>query len=377
MKKMKRVVATLLAAGMALTLSFSAIAATATVTPTSPVSASSETTVDFVKKYVTTNNSVPATFPKETLTFNVEPEAAYLGNGEIRPNDLPTGATTAFRVTDKVVSGNEMTVGMTIPAYDKVGRYNYTVTEVAGSTQGVNYDVTNNSFNVQVLVTYNETTRALEKSVAFTKKNGDVKVDSIVNKYDLGAFDITKTVSGNMGNKDGYFTINVTLTSDKVVLSDITYKDFEKKTENGVETYEEVTKTLEAYDEGSTSDNKKWVKQNDNTYKAELSVLLTHNGNSLFSNLPAGVYYTVEEDSKHTALSTDYTSEAGYTATYTGNYNNVQVTADSKNSITVNNARGTSVDTGVILDSAPYVLLLALAGLGTFAVVSKKREEEF
>ena len=44
--------------------------------------------------------------------------------------------------------------------------------------------------------------------------------------------------------------------------------------------------------------------------------------------------------------------------------------------MTITNNKGVEVDTGISLDNMPYIMMLAMAALGTLGFVSKKRKEE-
>ena len=92
-----------------------------------------------------------------------------------------------------------------------------------------------------------------------------------------------------------------------------------------------------------------------------------------FTNVPAGVTYTVSEESY---------KDDGYT-TYIGEEieanktNSAEGTATAeKATVAFFNHKGGDVDTGVILDNAPYMLMLAVVAGGAMTLVIKKRREE-
>lgn len=91
-----------------------------------------------------------------------------------------------------------------------------------------------------------------------------------------------------------------------------------------------------------------------------------------FLNLPEGVTYKVEEVNVPAGYKT-YINGADTTATATeGTIGNTAVTIGYEN---VNG--DTTIDTGVILDNAPYILMLAVvAGAAMTLVIKKRREEE-
>lgn len=329
---MKKFVSILLA--LVLCLSFAAAAFA-----TDNVTASEVRTFEFTKTYVTSSGTTPATYPAETLQFNVTAD-------EINPDD------TMVTIADTTVDANPDNIVLTVPSYSKVGKYNYTISEVAGNTAGVTYAT--NTFNVQVFASYNTDHTAIVTEVAITTKDGeDVKVTGLTNTYDLGALDITKTVTGNMGSQDKEFNVDVTFTSTEDVKSDITYVD------NG------ETKTIPA---SAMADGSETV-----------VITVKHGETVSFTNIPYGVSYTVKEQ--------DYTSggvnsDNGYDAalyavndgTSAASDNGVTETADSaKDTVSITNNKGTAVDTGISLDNLPYILLLVVVIAAAVVLFSKKR----
>lgn len=327
MRKMKKALATVLAATMVMGMSSTAWATTPTT----------ETEFKFKKTYETSNGATPATFPKETLSFTVSPKEGNPDN------------TKMISVADHTVDSNpDENIIVTIPEYEKVGKYNYTVSEVPGNTQGVTYS--NNTFDVQVLAFYetDATTqeRKIKTQVAFTKKDANnLKVDGIVNKYDLGTLTVDKNVSGNLASDTEKFAIDVVFTSNKPVHSAI--DGVTRWTEeNGVYTSNTVTFNIAHGDDVST-----------------------------IANIPVGVSYTVVEQSKHTEKDANGSDASkGYTATYENA--NGTIEADKTSAAVVLNTKGTEVDTGITLDSLPYIMILAVAALGMVGFVAKKRKED-
>ena len=320
---MKKLASIMLALTLVLGMSNVAFAADGT--------SSEAKTFTFEKRYETSACETPATFPTETLKFSV---TADEGN--------PDG--TMITIADHTVASNPGSVVVTVPTYSKVGKWNYTVSEVAGTTQGVTYAP--NSFGVQVLVAYDENDN-LVATTAFTTTDGkEGKIDEIVNKYDLGNLSVKKNVSGNLASKTQKFDIDVKFTSTKEVKSaisgaaDIAVNEWVKTGDVWT-----VTKTLSL---------------------AHKDALVT------FNNIPAGVTYEVVEQSKHAGTDTNGSDPSkGYTVTYTGEKGTIA--ADTTGAATVNNEKGTTVDTGIGMDNLPYLLLLAAAFVGIVVFFAKRR----
>ena len=224
-----------------------------------------------------------------------------------------------------------------------------TVTETAGNTAGVDYaadpmimvitagyadDDENSTLSYWV---------GLHDSKVFNDKNKPFE-----NTYTAGSLNVTKKVTGSLGNKDKKFNIDVTFTAPagKTVNSTITYVN------NGEKTIAPAAWTL------NTTTNK---------YEATVTVELAHKESVQFNNIPKDVTYIVEEQ--------DYSREE-YTATYEEDSKSGTI-ANNVKSTTITNKRGDdTIDTGVILDNAPYILMLAVVAGGAMTLVIKKRREE-
>ena len=85
----------------------------------------------------------------------------------------------------------------------------------------------------------------------------------------------------------------------------------------------------------------------------------------------------------YTVTEHDYTTDDGYEApeyVYTvddaTNADSVKTIKGTVNKVEVINTKGDVIDTGVILDNAPYMLMLAVVAAGAMTLVIKKRREE-
>ena len=84
----------------------------------------------------------------------------------------------------------------------------------------------------------------------------------------------------------------------------------------------------------------------------------------MFTNIPYGVTYTVAES--------DYTGEGYDAPTYTYG-DDTQAVDSASETVEIVNNKGGRVDTGVSLDSLPYVMLLTLVCGGMALLVTRKR----
>ena len=333
---MKKLFALLLTLALVLSFGITAMAA-------EPVMTSKATTYEaLIKTYNVVGGNDATLYPAETLTFTSTPAVS---------NPDPTNLT----VNDLEVTGNtKQKLVINVPAYSKVGVYHYTITENAGNTQGVTY--TTDAVNVSVLVEYDYTDEdgdgyGLKATIGVTNAagegEGELKHDTFTNTYSLGSLTVSKEVAGNLASQSQEFAIDVTFTSDKPVLSTITCGD------------------------GQTITSANWT-QAESVYTAKVTVKLIHGQDVTFNNIPAGVTYTVVEQAKHEAPDPNGSNpETGYTVTYEGETGTIaeNVTAAAK----VINTKGTTVNTGVVLDSLPYVLLIAVAVVAVVLFTVRKR----
>ena len=339
MKRMKKVLAGLLAATMVMSMSVTAWAEELNMT-------SPEGSCDaYIKAYTLEGTTDKTLYPAETLNFTSTP-------AENNPD-----TTNLVIAPLQVVGNSDQKLAITIPSYTKAGIYKYTIAETAGETQGVSY--TNGTIEVSVLVEYDYDDAdndgyGLKATVGVTSSGGS-KSGTFTNTYKLGSLKVSKEVSGNMASKTQKFDIDVTFTSDQEVLSEISYGG-------------DKTIAINNWTKGEDSD----------VWTVTKTISIAHGEDVTFSNIPEEVTYSVAEQDKHFALDATGSDPAtGYSVKYTDADENKTIAVNETDEVTVTNTKGTNVDTGIILDSAPYILLLAFAAMGVFAVVSKKREEEF
>lgn len=265
------------------------------------------------------------TSPIETFSFTAE----YLGGekGATDPGKVPVIGNAAYLAGGAATQNNtkDIAVDFSSVNYRTVGIYNYKITEANNHTAGVTYAP---AIGMKVTVgnASDENTSVEVKSVSFwtldedgktfkEKINGD---DAFENTYTANTLTMTKTVKG--GTKAD---------NPKTVI---------------VKAGEETTYTFK----------------------------LKHGDSIYIENLPKDITWSVEE-----------TPAEGYTAyteygvlnktqgtSYNGTTNGQEITA------AFTNVKDGEIDTGVILDNAPYILMLAVVAGGAMTLVIKKRREE-
>jgi len=192
-----------------------------------------------------------------------------------------------------------------------------------------------------VTVLQGENGRLRVAAVHTEAEDGD-KADKFPNEYSAGSLAIAKVVTGNMGDKEKYFKVTVTLTGEKE-------KNYATSYSVTGGSYEENPEIIEI---GIPTD-----------------FYLKHDDTITIKNLPYGVTYTVAEAdyTKDEEGNDDYDKAA-----YTLSDGNCKIDSAS-DTVTITNNKDMDIDTGVILDNVPYVLLLACVFGGMSVFFAKKR----
>lgn len=204
---------------------------------------------------------------------------------------------------------------------------------------------------------------------------------------ELAKFKIMKQVRGPLASHDQSFDVTVTLTSEKPVRSDISY----------------TGGSIKKVGEGSG-----WAGNDAVGYTASVQLSIKDDQTVVFSGVPAGVSYTVKEDNKHIdKLTADNLNDPskGYTVAYYGGGTKLDnptptthgdygkslsatgtVGKDTNNNIIIANSKGMNDEdggmvkpnTGIHLDSLPYIMILGLVvlGAGMMIVKNRRRREE-
>lgn len=303
----------------------------------------------FGKTYKLVN--ADTTSPAETFTFKFSKgQVTDAAVGTVAPA-IPN-ATVSFDAGEAVTNAGltkQVPVALSGITWPSVGIYTYDVTEVTGSTPGVTYS--DRTLKLKVTVAYDDQTQTYYTAfvtMSLDDDNGDgrtdVKTGAFENTYSAGSLAVTKTVTGNMGDRSKYFAINVTLTGEQGKTYAASYP---------------VSGGSKLID-GTTAETTASISVDGRSR----TFYLKHGETFTIKNLPYGVTYEVTED--------NYTAEGYKAAEINFPDKNKKIDTASETVTIINNKQAT-VDTGIVLDSLPYVLLLVLSIGGVVLFVLKRR----
>ena len=286
--------------------------------------------------------------PEALFEFTIRADGTQADqSGEPYPSDLPRISVADFN--DTVIaqgeSGKTLRVTITLPVYTNVGVYKYTISQTDPKISGVTCHKEDIHLTVQVI--WDETEKQVRVAAVHCEAEGSEKSDEITNTYHSGSLAITKEVTGNMGDQKQYFDVTVTLTAPA-----------------GTTASGDSTVVITGGSEGNLTNSIQYGVPTDFKFK--------HNDTITLSNIAAGATYTVEEK--------DYTGEGvgkGYDdPAYNFSDSSKQITSEVGDTVTITNNKGVPVDTGISLDNAPYLLLLAVVLVAGTVLVLKRRHRE-
>ena len=318
------------------------------------VAAEEHTDMETVTISVTYNETnEDTTSPAEEFAFTIANDSVTNAASGVTKENMPTPTVgSVMYAAGDAGNAGTMTKNVTIDLpdnYTSVGIYTYTITPTSGTTAGVTYWTRPIKLVVTVIQDANNRLRVAavhtENGYNVTAEDA-TKSDDIIYTYSAGSLAVKKLVTGNLGDRDKEFNVTVTFTApaNEKVKSVISYTDG-------------TAKTIET---------SKWTEKNGSN-QAVVTITLKHNETVTFTNIPYGVTYEVKE--------ADYTSEANgkYDAAkydFTDTAKKIDTASDT---VTITNNKNSAVDTGIVLDSLPYVLLIAVAVVGVVIFTARKR----
>ena len=325
----------------------------------------SGTTTTFTKTLdLGSNANIPAVEFEYTIAPGTEKIAAADNTFEVLPGvGTPTITKATFAagpLADGATTAEQtVTVSFTNVNFTEPGVYRYIITETKNQQYGfIEYDSKENRYLDVCIV--DDGNGALEvgnyvlheTAVAPNSKGTatDAKSTGYTNKYLNQDLTISKTVSGNQASRDKYFKFDVTvenLTAGNICSVDTSHADG---------TVGSNAATLDAY-EGETNATSITA---DASGKATATFYLQHGQSIVIKGLAKGASYTVVETPE------EYTCDAANN-TISGEI------ADAAATAAFTNTKKGTVPTGVILDSAPFILIIVLAAAALAFTAARKK----
>ncbi len=369
MKKNRRILSTLIA--LVLFCAMTAATAFAAVPSSLTVDGNTENGTINLTKYLVVDKDAPV--PAASFSFSLAPETVEEGTETDAGIPVYTGsvvtdgtATVTFTNGDPTTDGaaddgiandgnkkyatGTAALSLAGASFTKPGVYRYGVTETTEGGAGLTVDRT--KYIVDVYVGYDTVDGAESTDLSILqviiKKDGpgDKSEIAFKNIFESQSLTVSKTVAGNMGDrtKDFSFTLNITADGK---LSENTKITAVKTDQDGYTS--EVTVTV-----GSDS-----------------AFTLKHGETLAVPGLPEETAYTVTETKDD-----DYTTTVDSTGTFDTTNNKVSNTVGSTgNTEAFTNTASKTVDTGIILDIAPYIIIFVIAIVGAILFFGRKRKK--
>lgn len=308
-------------------------------------------TVTF-KKLIDMTNATGAGVPTGNFTFTVGVPTS-VGTGETQGQVADIESVTATSDgSDEELTG---TITFADDAFDAVGTYVYTLQENDGGNPDIDYHESD-VYTLRVTVLNASSTNPDGETfvigdVTLQGENG--KTDTITNEYTTYDLTVTKTVTGDWGVASDSFTFDIEFNNVPASATSFTMDGQEK-------TFASIL--------------------NEGKYKTQFTLTGVTGGNSIkFEGLPSGVTYTITEENVGAAAGYQTSAKGTGDTDYTEGkvYNGDMMVSDVAQDITVDytNTRDPGPATGIVMDVAPYALLVVIAAAGCFVFLRKRRED--
>lgn len=318
-------------------------------------------TVTF-KKLIDMKNATGASIPTGDFTFTVGAPSSTTGSDiagnpseDITDEDDQTQGTQIVVSSDGTKNELEGTITFKDTAFDAVGTYVYTLQENDGGNPDIDYHESD-VYTLRVTVLNASSTNPDGETfvigdVTLQGENG--KTDTITNEYTTYDLTVTKTVTGDWGVASDSFTFDIEFNNVPVSATSFTMGGQEK-------TFASIL--------------------NEGKYKTQFTLTGVTGGNSIkFEGLPSGVTYTITEENVGAAAGYQTSAKGTGDTDYTEGkvYNGDMMVSDVAQDITVDytNTRDPGPATGIVMDVAPYALLVVIAAAGCFVFLRKRRED--
>ena len=301
------------------------------------------------KDYEVKNGTAPA----ETFKYSFAPYSYQDPNTDTvyTADELPEGVNIPAIADTEVVFDANLVASETVyeassakisidPDDYAIGVYTYTVTEADSTTAGV--DPNEETLYLVLTILYNQTTdKHYVAAIHYQSLADKTKTEGFNNTYDAGTLTVKKLISGNAADMSKEFTFTITF---------------------NVEDGYNFNTDIMCVTEGTV------VSKDATATEIEYVVKLGHDDSIEFTNIPQRTNYTVTE--------AEWNAD-GYTSEYTEGAEEGDIAGGDKDKVTITNTRTAGVDTGITMDSVPFVLMLAVCAIAAVMFVMKRRAVEF
>lgn len=249
------------------------------------------------------------------------------------------------------------TLAVNDSVFDAAGIYHYVVTQTAGTYEGITYST--ETYDVYLYVMNNTALTDLYVGYVVSVKQGETaaKADLVFTNDYGDTYDTThdvkvvKHVAGNQGdlvNDEFKFNVSVAGTQANAGEVYLVVVDYDTNAENaGKDMTVTVTAGGDPYE-----------------------VTIKHNGSITIYGLSENDTYTIEETN---GVALGYTVDNNKSNDRTGKVTGT--TTEDGESYIVTNTKTANVPTGVIMNVAPYALMVVIAAAGAFVFLRKRAED--
>lgn len=309
-------------------------------------------TVTF-KKVIDMSNATGAGIPTGNFTFTVGvPTSVGAGETEGEKADITSVSATSDGSSNELVG----TITFAPNAFDAVGTYVYTLQEDDGENPDIDYHE-NDVYTLRVTVLNANSTNPDGESFVIgdvTLQGETDKTDTITNEYTTYDLTVTKAVTGAWGVQSDDFDFVVTIDADS------------------------IPDSVKSITLGNDLTDISTLKNSDGDY--QVSFTLSGGANYTIQGLPSTATYEIEELNRDAAAGyTTAVKESDDTEAINGKIYSADMKDDNGTAkdITVNytNTRDPGPATGIVMDIAPYALLVVIAAAGCFVFLRKRRED--